>query len=371
MEQAIMEISIISKTLIIFDSLLAKISIPISVSKLNDTYEWYYLQNNKNQNIIGVLISMYYDSKEKPSNQLLTNETSFVGVKQLNNKNDISCDVLKTNNSNTNNLFLNIISRTNNVSVINNSVDNIKLNNNAQSQFIENNNKKRNEIDKKNVKLDATMIYNENLKSPDTSLANNLFSPFSCRFESDKMNLNLTNMNSKFNNNDVPTTNFLNFNSNNNYFSNQNNSNLNNNRFNNLLEISLNKVSNVMNIGEHISEENFFDYIENKLERYLSNFKETNYNNLDNSTINKSYNNYNLNLNKNDISKEEILDIFNKLKMKALYIREESDKVKKANQEILKQKESKYYFLKTSFVLFYLLAKIILSLKFSNHSITI
>jgi len=360
-----LELSAISKTLYFFDSIIAKISIPINLSKLNDTSEWYYLKNNKNENIIGVLISMYFDSKEKNNLPLYNNQdSSFIGGKNMQNKNDISCDILKTNNSNTNNLFLNIINRTNNVSsIINNSVDNIKVN--AQSQFIENN-KKRNENSNNynkhiNLKLDTTMIYNDNLRSPDTSLTNNLFSPFSCRFENDKINLNLTNINSRTNNNvsaNNNKNNYINFasgninkktnvnlNSNpnlNNYFSNINNYPKEKSNFNNLLEISNNKTTSQFNNGE--PDEKFFEFIEGKLEKKLSYIKDHNFMNMDNSTINRSYNNnYNNKDNNTDIiNKEELIDILNKLKYKNNLLKEESEKIRKANEDIKKQKESTY-----------------------------
>jgi len=353
MKQDCLELSAISKTLYFFDSVLGKISIPINLSKLNDACEWYYLKNNKNENIIGVLISMFYDGKEKSLLGLGGNpDSSFIGGgKNLTNKNDISCDILKTNTSNTTNLFLNIINRTNNNNnLINNSVDNIKIN--AKSQFIEKNkNKKEDDNNKSNLKLDTTMIYDDNLKSPDTSLTNNLFSPFSCRFENDKINLNLTNLNSRFltNQNNINTSNFINFTTQNiqtggkNSSSNNNQINIDKNYLHNILEISNNKTTSLFHVNEH-SEENFFSFLETRLEKILGNIKEQNMSNMDYSTINKSYNNHHHNAKNEYINKEELLEIIHKLKFKNTIIKEESERIIKENDDIKKQKECIFLF---------------------------
>ena len=131
----IVELTAISKTLYFFDSILAKISIPINPNKLNDACEWYYLQNLKNENVIGVLLSMYCDKKEKPNSpHTPNNDLSFInGNKNI--RNDISCDYVKQSNINTGNLFLNIINRTKNISVINESFDNLQLNSNFNNLY--------------------------------------------------------------------------------------------------------------------------------------------------------------------------------------------------------------------------------------------
>lgn len=333
MKQDCLELTAISKTLYFFDSIIAKISVPINISKLNDSSEWYYLKNKKNENIIGVLISMYYDSLEKSCFPIFTNcESSFFAAKNNQNKNDISCDIIRSNNQTTNNLFLNIINRTNNTSFVNNSVDYITLKAQNQSNNV---NDKKIEINKSNLKLDITMICDDNIKSPDKSLTNNLFSPFSCRFENDKMNLNLTNINSRINNNS--NSNLINCNSKELHHS-QNN--FIGRKADNRLEISNNCITNELNENE-IDNENFYDLIEKKLELIFNNNKDNHLTNMDNSTIIRSYNNVNNYGNSVSTDKEDIKNIIIKLKNKNQTEKKENEKIRKAKEDLKKTKESK------------------------------
>lgn len=224
-EAAILDLSAMSKTLYIFDSVIAKVSIPVNISKLNDAAEWYYLKNNKNENLIGVLLSMYYDSKEKPLNQILANEASFIAPNAVNNKNDISYDFIRYNSSNTtNNLFLNVINRTKNISMINESGENNyntnPNNNNFNNLSVINECQRRNVCNltnKQNGNLDNTLIYErETIKNTENEDEKSKISPFSCRYENEKINIsqinNLNNLNSNNKENNFVT----NINSNNN-----------------------------------------------------------------------------------------------------------------------------------------------------------
>jgi hypothetical protein len=308
--QQIVELTAISRTLYFFDSILAKISIPINPNKLNDACEWYYLQNLKNENIIGVLLSMYCDTKEKlnsPQNPTPNNDLSFINTHK-NIRNDISCDYVKQSNINTGNLFLNIINRTKNISVINESFDNLQLNsnfngnnnqNNSQMVSLNNSKKKPNHL-----KLDNSVVSNETIKSPDAS--HNLISPYSYRNENDRNNRNNCDSGENRNNN-LPNFNYNNSNNNSNICHTNTNGNFNIDEFNN---------------------EEEFEQIRKKLEKVLCNVKDSN-----------SQNPYFIG-NGNGI-KEELTDVINKLMHKNKTVKEEKLKIAKSKEEIKSHFDSK------------------------------
>lgn len=178
-----LEISAVSKTLLIFESVIAKVTIPLNPLKSSDERQWYYLKNNKDQNIISVLTSVYFECDRKTPAH---NNSVMLGKSHLRlNKNDISMDVIRKNHN-----LTNILNRTNNnLTYINN------FNSNTVDYIM-------GDDDKTPNKLDNTVIYNLDTKSPDMSLANNLFSPYSYRNDTlsqDRSNINLNLNFSKLN----------------------------------------------------------------------------------------------------------------------------------------------------------------------------
>ena len=186
--------------------------------------------------------------------------------------------------------------------MINNSLDNIKINN--QTHIIE-----KNKNDTK-IKLDNTVLYTENLKSPERSSRKkgDLFSPFSCRYDYEKNNLNLTDLN-------------------------KNNSSIDRRKINengNLMNVSTNKIINENNYFNNAeeNEEIFFSVIESRLNNVLSGINENEIN-LGNKYIIIN-------------CIEELFDICNSLKYRNIKIKEENEKI--INQEVYKQKESNFIY---------------------------
>lgn len=265
-----------------FDSNVAKVSVPFSITKVDDKREWYSLTNAKNENVISILMGIYYDFKDKPgSMSMCDNSYLSKSVYAANNinKNDLSCDGVKTTN------ILKLINKSNNSIIEHNDrsklleVRDIKEQlNNTCSRLYSSNIVKHSNM----PNLDNTVIYNENYKSPDLStITSNLFSPTSYRVENDKsnLNLNLTNMNLKFGTNV--------------------NTNLNNSKFKN-------------------DESEYLTTIDSFLEYKLG----------DNSTI------------VNNMEKEELFEITKKLKEKFNQLKDEQEKVRKHREDINKTKDS-------------------------------
>lgn len=161
-----LEISAVSRTFLIFDSQIAKVSIPLNTNKFDDKREWFYLKNS-NENLICILCSIYCESKSDKSLYVENNLSCLISPQ---NKNDISYDVLR------NNQYMN---RTlNNPNMTYSNVQNIL--NNINNYSLEDNGKHM-----KTKNYENTVIYNDNCKSPDMSTItnNNLFSPYSNRGE--------------------------------------------------------------------------------------------------------------------------------------------------------------------------------------------
>ena len=204
-----LEITAVSKTLYIFDYQLAKVSIPVNLNKLDDKREWYYLKNAKDENIIGILTSIYCELKteksiliEKSPNINANNSCIIPNSNQIiSNKNDLSYDMYKNNS---NNYFSNVINKANTYG--NNHITNNINNYSTEQTGKEILNKKRIKNNSEDKNLDNTVEYNENCRSPDISYVNNnLLSPYSYRLENEKTNmnynmLNMTNLNTKLNN---------------------------------------------------------------------------------------------------------------------------------------------------------------------------
>ncbi len=171
-----MDIIAISKTLIVFDSDYAKVSIPLNINKIDDKREWYHLKNTKDENVISILLSIYYDIKDKRESLC---DNTFLGKSGFNIKNDLSCDIIKK----TTNTYLKYMNKTN--SSINDKSKIEHVNNSHHSP-------NRYTIKKKSSgkNLDKTVMYNDNYKSPDMSLlGGNIFSPPSYRLDNDKSSL--------------------------------------------------------------------------------------------------------------------------------------------------------------------------------------
>jgi hypothetical protein len=201
-----------SKTLFFFDSEIAKVTIPFNMTIFNDQRQWYYLNNHRGENVIKILISLFCDAlsdnnTSKLSQGNIGNISNILSKSNINashdlinnlhnKKSDISCDVIR--NYGTNNVF-NLLNKTSNQNV------NMTYNN-----LNHNFNKNINSIDiagasvcdvynyespmKGKEKMDNTVIYNANCKSPEMSL--NLMSPVSYRNDGriDKSNLNFSKM---------------------------------------------------------------------------------------------------------------------------------------------------------------------------------
>lgn len=191
-----------SKTLFIFDTTLAKITIPFSNI---DNKEWYYLKNEKDENVIAVLTSIYIENSAKSNsvcdndNMIFSNLNGNNSYLTHNNKNDISCDVVRTNTSNR---FISIINKNN---VTYNGVNNINsiLNNNSVDDIYIKDSK-----DTRKTNLDLTMVLHD--KSPDvSSITNKLFSPYSYRVENNDGNLNINSSKLNFDNLDLSIENKL------------------------------------------------------------------------------------------------------------------------------------------------------------------
>jgi hypothetical protein len=172
-----LEISAVSKTFLIFDSILAKVSIPVNPNKLDDKREWFYLKNSKEENLISVLCSIYCEVKSDKTFYLDNNLSCVVSPQ---NKNDTSHDIFR--NTSCNNHVMNRTLQNPNIPFSNvqnilNNINNYSLDENLKS------------IKTKNH--DNTVIYNENYKSPDLSTItnNHLFSPYSNRVEYERGNL--------------------------------------------------------------------------------------------------------------------------------------------------------------------------------------
>jgi hypothetical protein len=311
-----------SKTLLIFDSNLAKVSISINLNRLDDKKEWYYLKNNKEENIISILTSIHYEINNKQGSIIETNinnncNNSYIspGISNKHghftnivNKNDMSCDMIRFSNNVNSGNFFNLMnknsgsilhSNNNNVtysninhinSILNNMDPSNELNNNhneiLQGENINNisanypntiRNFRNNHNNKLNI--DNTVIYNDNYKSPDLStISNNMFSPYSYRIDPEKsqLNFNLTKLN-----------------------------------------ISNNMSSSNIKMKSMKQEDlEFFTNIDNFLDNKLfgENFGST---------------------------KEECLEIIAKLKQKYIHMKKDEEKIKKAYEEIHKNKESK------------------------------
>jgi hypothetical protein len=166
---------------------VAHVSIPFTLNKIDDKREWYYLRNQKDENIISILVSIYCDYKDKNSSVC---DTSYI-ISKSTMRNDISCDNVIVRKD-TNNNYANIINSKSNNSF--SDVGNHKNNNKyieIKDQFINNSHYSPNckfnysTTYNKTKNLDNTVLYNENYKSPDLSVVttNNLFSPYSYRLE--------------------------------------------------------------------------------------------------------------------------------------------------------------------------------------------
>jgi hypothetical protein len=117
--------------------------------------------------VIGVLVSIYCDYKDKNSSSML--DSPYITKSTI--KNDISCDVIRGTNhhfAKSNNSF---------ADVSKNKYIEIK------DQFLNNSHYTPNKINYTTYhnKIDNTILYNENYKSPDHS--QNLFSPYSYRLD--------------------------------------------------------------------------------------------------------------------------------------------------------------------------------------------
>lgn len=285
--QSNIEISAISKTLFIFDSQIAKVTIPFNLNKFDDKREWYYLKNVKEENVIGVLISIYCELKPdfsinienipnaNTNNSYLIQKSSFNNADKRESSYDVhenKSNVMSIINKSHNNSFNNIQRI-----VVNNSFDDIK------KKDI----KSKSEEDDQ-THLDNTIVCADNYKSPDLStFSNNMFSPASYRNNGDKSHfnynlLNLSNLNQKLN--------------------------------------TSNKMFNKTTITT--------DIFNNEMP--LNNFL----NNVDSFSEVK-----NLEENNNDYQ-----ELMNKLKLKAAQIQDEQDRLRRFNDEILKNRESNNLF---------------------------
>jgi hypothetical protein len=206
-----------SKTLFIFDSHIAKVTIPFAINKFDDKREWYYLKNQKEENMVGILISIYCELKPDFSINIETmkninaitlnsNNNSYLISKSAYNvnldKRDSSYDA---NTNKSKNAITNMINKSQNNSynniqriLVNNSLDDLKKNEKNKEVFI-----KQDEDD--GLNLENTILCGENYKSPDLStFSNNMFSPTSYRKDQERSQINynlmnLSNLNSKLN----------------------------------------------------------------------------------------------------------------------------------------------------------------------------
>jgi hypothetical protein len=166
----------------IFDSIIAKVSIPFTMNKIDDKREWYYLKNSKDENIICLLLSIYCDYKDKNNSM---SEDKYLS-KSSNKKHDISCDVIKSSNK-----IINVINKSNNSYIEQGNKTKIieikdqilnKINNShlTPNRYLNNSTLKKSKNTENTVTLDSA-------KSPNLSLINsNLFSPNSYRMEIEK-----------------------------------------------------------------------------------------------------------------------------------------------------------------------------------------
>jgi hypothetical protein len=296
-KQLSLEISAISRTLYIFDTQIAKVSIPVNINKLDDKRQWYYLKNTKEENVISILTSIYCELKSEKSLQSLQLDNSLQNSScVIQNKNDLSYDQYR-HSSNSNHNFRNVMNKTtananltytNNLNFLNNySVDEIGLENKKQ--------RKNN--------LDSTVIYNENYKSPEVSLINNnLFSPYSYRIDAEKVRGTgfsytgqmLANLNSRLNLNNTLTM-----------------------TINNTINGDLITHSNHGNVhGGNVSSSPFTAMLSN----------------------NDSFFDFNL-IDENFLMEHP--DVINKIKNKISQIKEEQEKLRKLNEDVFRNKESK------------------------------
>jgi hypothetical protein len=287
-----------SKTLFIFDSHIAKVIIPFAINKFDDKREWYYLKNIKEENMVGILVSIYCELKPdfsinienlKNVNTNTTNSNnSYLISKSAYNANvekrDSSYD-LNVNKSK--NAIMNMINKSQNNSynniqriLVNNSLDDIKKKEKDKETPI-----KPEEDD--GLNLENTILCAENYKSPDLStFSNNVFSPSSYRVEQEKSQINynlmnLSNLNSKLN-----TSNF-----------NYNKTTFTGDNFNDL------PLNNILSNIDSFSDAKFYE------------------------------------------ESGDYTQMMNKLKTKAAQLQDEQERLKKLNEEIIKNRESNLFYI--------------------------
>jgi hypothetical protein len=171
---SIVEILAISKTLLVFDSDYARVNIPLNINKIDDKREWYYLKNTKDENVISILLSIYYDIKDKRESLC---DNTFLGKSGFNIKNDLSCDVIKK----TSNTYMKYMNKTNSSINDKSKIENLNNSHHSPNRYIKKSSGKN---------LDKTVMYIDNYKSPDMSLlGGSIFSPPSYRLDHDRSNI--------------------------------------------------------------------------------------------------------------------------------------------------------------------------------------
>jgi hypothetical protein len=249
--------------------------------------------------VISILTSIYCELKSEKSLQSLQLDNSLQNSScVIQNKNDLSYDQYR-HSSNSNHNFRNVMNKTtananlaytNNLNFLNNySVDEIGRENKKQRKS----------------NLDSTVIYNENYKSPEVSLINNnLFSPYSYRVDGEKVRGTgfsytgqmLANLNSRLNLNNTLTM-----------------------TINNTINGDLITQPNHGNVqGGNVSSSPFTAMLSN----------------------NDSFLDLNL-IDENFLIEHP--DVINKIKNKISQIKDEQEKLRKLNEDVFRNKESKNF----------------------------
>lgn len=80
-----------------FTTTVGKLSIPLNLSKLNDQRQWFYLKNDNDENVIGILTSLYCEVSES----FMLNNTLNITRGNLYPRGELSCENLHSNLINT------------------------------------------------------------------------------------------------------------------------------------------------------------------------------------------------------------------------------------------------------------------------------
>lgn len=90
-------ITALSSSWLSFTTTVGKLSIPLTLSKLNDQRQWFYLKNDNDENVIGILTSLYCEV----SDSFLTNNTLNLTKGNIYPRAELSCENLHSNLINT------------------------------------------------------------------------------------------------------------------------------------------------------------------------------------------------------------------------------------------------------------------------------